>query len=95
MIDKELIFREICNIIKPLNCNFDYHQLHDFVVNINGSREFRLCGKFGFGFKIYYGNEYNKGEYFTFSQYPEQKTIESEEWIKEHNDYLYRLCQDN
>jgi hypothetical protein len=51
--------------------------------------------EFGFGFKIYCRNEYNKGEYFTFSKYSEQKTVKSEEWIKEHNDYLYRLCQDN
>ncbi|MFA5559550.1 MAG: hypothetical protein WDA59_08915 [Methanofastidiosum sp.] len=86
MKDKEFLFREMCNIIKPLECYFNYHQLHEFFTKEDC--EFRLGGKYGFGFKIYFdGNQYY------FSQYPEDETEESKKWIELYNQYLKQLAE--
>jgi hypothetical protein len=62
--------------------------LHEFIVNNDGdSKEYRLSGRFGFGFKLIY-----QMNFFAFTQYSEDETEESDKWVKEHNEYLKQLC---
>lgn len=84
VMDKEFLFRELCNRIAHLGCYFDFHQFHDFVANERGN-EFRLSGKFGSGFKLYH-RSYDG--LFWFGQYSEDETKESIEWIKKMNNTL-------
>lgn len=84
--DLEFIYREILEMIQEL-CHIDFHDLHDFIVNNDNDREYRLSGKYGFGFKLW-----KRDNYFQFTQYQEDETKESVKWIKLNNDYLKRLC---
>lgn len=64
--------------------------MHDFIVNQNGY-EFRLGGKFGFGFKLYHRNY---DDLYWFGQYEEDETEESKSWIERTNKYFQELIVD-
>jgi len=86
-VDREFLFREICDIIQNM-CYIDFHDLHNFVVTPDKyDREYRLAGKFGMGFKLM-----RNGKDYKFTQYKEDETKESIQWIKDNNQYLSELC---
>lgn len=88
-VDRELIFNEIVQMIKPLCCNFSLETLHEFVLILKpDDQEYRLTGRFGFGFKLR-----KRKDIFWFEQYKEEETEESIKWIEEHNYRLKELSQ--
>ena len=82
------LYNETLNKINGLGCYFDYHQLWGFFTTKDYHAEFRLGGKFGFGFKIK-----KNGENIYFTQYLENATPESNEWIKNANEHLKSLLK--
>jgi hypothetical protein len=87
IVDRDFIFNEIVQWIRPLGCYFSPESLQLFVLSENpDDREYRLTGRFGFGFKIR-----KRNEIFSFEQYKEEETEESLNWIDEHNTLLKEL----
>lgn len=83
---KDFLYREILNMIQDLGCHFDHHQFQEFVTKKERG-EFRLGGKFGFGFKLYKNNL----DGYYFAQYMEEETVESKEWIERNNKQLNEI----
>jgi len=86
-VNRDFIFNEIVQWIKPLGCNFSLESLQLFVLSHNpDDREYRLTGRYGFGFKLRKSNNT-----FSFEQYEEEETEESLKWIDEHNILLMEI----
>lgn len=82
------IFQIILQMINHLGCILQHDELDRFISRQNeDDREFRLSGKYGFGFKLK-----KRSNILFFDQYLEDETKESVVWIKEHNHQLEALC---
>ena len=87
--DKIQLFLEICDMIQT-KCHIPHYTLFDFIVNEEEfSQQFRLSGKFGFGFKLI-----KSGKLYMFTQYREDQTEESIKWIDDNNKYLKRIQEE-
>lgn len=87
---REFLFRTILDEIADLGCMYVIHQLHDFVVRDTSAKEFRLPGKFGFGFKL---RKSPDGEFYFDQQYPEEVTEESKMRVNQMNESLKKIYQ--
>lgn len=95
MKDKELVYREVLIMLQDIHCYINYHSLHDFIVERKEKHhEYRIGGKFGMGFKLWYRNDFVNGNFLSFTQYQEDITEESDKWIVRHNEYLKSICKE-
>lgn len=86
VVDKTYIYDKIIEWISPLGCYYDPDALKQFILEMTSQKEYRLTGRYGFGFKIR-----KKGALFYFDQYQEEETAESIQWIEEHNQLLQEI----
>ena len=83
-------YNSLLDIIQEVSTHVYHHNLWEFLNSQDRfSREFRIGGKFGFGFKLY-----KQGNKFYFGQYREDETLKSVEWIKRQNEFLNQFPVD-